>query len=907
MSAWLLWAFALGLAGFVQPSRGATPEIQIDEVLAGANGDSRIQFIELRFCCVEAASLGPANGDAVGRARLVFMDAAGAQTGAFVFPDDAPIGVPDATGGYSVLIGTAAFANQGQAPALDFVMPPGVVAQAGQVCLTGNPTSSLPFPIHACLSYGGFAGLVVIDGAGVSNGPPGDGLPILGALGLQRVTNLGVYEAGQVNSDFALSLIAPRNSAGATGSIDVLPIAQQGRTLFEHETFLGNGRTCSTCHRPDDHFQLSPSMIASLPANDPLFVAEQVTELEELENPCLMRGPRALILENIDGFDQPPFFRGSPHLLNIGLTAPYGQSSETPDLQTFATTAVRQHLPRTLNRNENPSSGPVDFRVPTQAELLALETFMHTITMPSDGDYDLDRMLCAAVNAGANRAAVDRGKALFFGTAKCSKCHSGPLLNEADALLGGGAQSFNTGVFDMPINDFDACIGGALQYPDSATRQMATPSLIGVKHTAPYFHDHAAATLREAVQQYNSPEFNDSPGGQLVGGILLLPSHVNDLLAFLGALTEPTACIDDDVAPNIACPGAVQVGTDQGVCTATVTPTAPTASDACCVQSLQRAGGQTGAVTLGLGLTNVSWTAADYADNEAQCAQSITVVDDEAPVLNCPSNVSVVAALGATEAFVEVPTPSATDNCALTEVVNDWTDGADGSAVYPLGVTQVQWTARDAAGNTATCNHLVTVSDPLGCEGGPGNCAGRPFVVASEPLSPAVAADQCEVATVSVIFSEDVRAPGGGPLHAGLVQVDGGSAAVTEFSYESATHRLHIGFAPISSIGWHAVRLHGSMEDAQGEPLNGNTTGAEPGADHHWIDIGLLPADFDGNFRVAAPDRADFLVCWNGEYGVSGSACDHQCDGDVDVFDRIQFLRDWSLRLGTNIGPPPGH
>ncbi len=53
-----------------------------------------------------------------------------------------------------------------------------------------------------------------------------------------------------------------------------LTLADRGRELFFNETFAGNGRTCATCHRAEDNFGLTPNFIATLPANDPLFVAE---------------------------------------------------------------------------------------------------------------------------------------------------------------------------------------------------------------------------------------------------------------------------------------------------------------------------------------------------------------------------------------------------------------------------------------------------------------------------------------------------------------------------------------------------------------------------------------------------------------------------------------------------------
>ncbi len=97
-----------------------------------------------------------------------------------------------------------------------------------------------------------------------------------------------------------------------------IDLVEQGRQIFFNETFDGNGRTCGTCHRAADNFALSPAFIATLPLDDPLFVAETNPDLaENFENPVLMR-QFGLILENQDGFDDLATnfnMRGVPHTL----------------------------------------------------------------------------------------------------------------------------------------------------------------------------------------------------------------------------------------------------------------------------------------------------------------------------------------------------------------------------------------------------------------------------------------------------------------------------------------------------------------------------------------------------------------------------------------------------------------
>src|SRR5262245_48044026 len=107
----------------------------------------------------------------------------------------------------------------------------------------------------------------------------------------------------------------------------------QGADLFFRGTFGGNGRTCGTCHRVENNQTIDPAFIATLPANDPLFVAEQEpASLGFLEKPALMR-QFGLILENIDGFSDPEeifVMRSVPHTLSLATSITRPQNAPNP-------------------------------------------------------------------------------------------------------------------------------------------------------------------------------------------------------------------------------------------------------------------------------------------------------------------------------------------------------------------------------------------------------------------------------------------------------------------------------------------------------------------------------------------------------------------------------------------------
>jgi len=317
----------------------------------------------------------------------------------------------------------------------------------------------------------------------------------------------------------------------------------RGRALFFNETFAGNGRTCGTCHRAEDNFGLTPAFIATLPATDPLFVAETNPELAaNFENPRLMR-PFGLILENLDGFaDLPNVFtmRGIPHTLALATSVDSRAGPRTGwsgdgapgdgSLRSFATGAVIQHFPLTLNRVAG-----VDFRLPTDAELDDLAAFMRSLGRQQD--LVLPLPLKSVVAA--------RGQAVFVDNAlgKCNACHFNAGANGNPALFGAGAGnlSFNTGVENLP--DHPADLTGERMPPDDGfgtpgNGEFSTPPLVEAADTPPFFHNNAVATIEGAVAFYNGDAFNNSPAGQLLAGatgsgINLDATQVEAVAAFL--------------------------------------------------------------------------------------------------------------------------------------------------------------------------------------------------------------------------------------------------------------------------------------------------------------------------------------------------------------------------------------
>ncbi|BBL59105.1 hypothetical protein [Methylomonas koyamae] len=359
----------------------------------------------------------------------------------------------------------------------------------------------------------------------------------------------------------------------------------RGQKIFTEETFGGNGRTCATCHRPDNNHTIDPNYIAKLPKSDPLFVAETRPELADLEKPALLR-QFALFVANADGFDRPPVMRSASHLLGLANTLtferavnpgygngeftqdeayfnshdPEAQQSGThtqaigwsgdgaPDggsLRDFAKGAIKQHMPKTLIRAEN-----IDFRLPTEDELDALEAYM--LSLGRSSELNLANMYFKSplvqnglllFNTKNNPKAAD-GSVIFGATANCNGCHfnAGGISSTTNANptrdtgvermrdqlhhLADPTLAYDGGFGQLQQNDCgpnydEICFSDGSVAPSGTSsrptghqglNRFNTPSLVEAADTAPFFHNNSVTTLEESVAYYSSDAFNSSPG-----------------------------------------------------------------------------------------------------------------------------------------------------------------------------------------------------------------------------------------------------------------------------------------------------------------------------------------------------------------------------------------------------------
>lgn len=185
-------------------------------------------------------------------------------------------------------------------------------------------------------------------------------------------------------------------------------------------------------------------------------------------------------------------------------------------------------------------------------------------------------------------------------------------------------------------------------------------------------------------------------GTTIVTVIATDPSGNADTSSF----TVTVADAESPVITNV--PANTTVGNDSGMCTAALSWTPPTALDNC---SATITSNFNSGDAFPVGTTTVTYTAIDSSGNSDTASFNVTVTDTQAPIAQCPANITVSADSGMCSASnVNLGSITVMDNCSTT--VTD-----DAPVLFPVGMTTVTYTVTDAGNNTVTCTQVVTVTD----------------------------------------------------------------------------------------------------------------------------------------------------------------------------------------------------
>ncbi|MEM7395598.1 MAG: HYR domain-containing protein, partial [Verrucomicrobiota bacterium] len=163
--------------------------------------------------------------------------------------------------------------------------------------------------------------------------------------------------------------------------------------------------------------------------------------------------------------------------------------------------------------------------------------------------------------------------------------------------------------------------------------------------------------------------------------------------------------------PMIMCHSNMVVGTDPGLCTAVVVFSPPAASDNCDTNTEVSCSPMPGS-PFSLGTTAVECVAIDDCGNMSTCTFDVIVVDAGPPTIMCPPDQSGLSTdPGTNTASVVIPAPVVADVCdADPTFLNNFNGTTNASGDYPVGLTEVIWTAMDASGNVSACTQSINVA-----------------------------------------------------------------------------------------------------------------------------------------------------------------------------------------------------
>jgi cytochrome c peroxidase len=363
---------------------------------------------------------------------------------------------------------------------------------------------------------------------------------------------------------------------------------QEGRRLFTRETFGGNGRTCQTCHsRRTGTFSPEDALRRLIRRpRDPLFLHDGLDDgvsgtariLQHATVRITLPLPPNVTLKHDPSATHVIFHRGTPTTKNTPALDPVLMYDlRNNSLQEQALGAINGHAQNLIE--------------PTTLQLDLIAEFQQTARR-----FFSNRKLRRFAAGGPppalpqGRTAAEKRGRLFFIDAPaeppskvgvCALCHSGPMLNEANvfspAVFGNppGVRAHNVAVSERnlignPLYSF--LIGDTLGPPVEVTtpdlgmliteneRLLALgeippdfvlaqlglrraffanffkiPTLWGIKHTAPYFHDNSAKDLDEMLEHYDF-FFAHPLAGALNGQIDLTVRDKKDIKAFLELL-----------------------------------------------------------------------------------------------------------------------------------------------------------------------------------------------------------------------------------------------------------------------------------------------------------------------------------------------------------------------------------
>ena len=109
-----------------------------------------------------------------------------------------------------------------------------------------------------------------------------------------------------------------------------------------------------------------------------------------------------------------------------------------------------------------------------------------------------------------------------------------------------------------------------------------------------------------------------------------------------------------------------------------------------------------------VGITDVTYVGTDASGNTDTCSFNVTVIDNQAPVIDCPMD-SIIQLMEEQCDTLVTFAPDFTDNCpnaVITQI-----EGLPSGSLFPIGENVVSFEAVDTSGNADTCTFSIIVVD----------------------------------------------------------------------------------------------------------------------------------------------------------------------------------------------------
>jgi len=288
----------------------------------------------------------------------------------------------------------------------------------------------------------------------------------------------------------------------------------------------------------------------------------------------------------------------------------------------------------------------------------------------------------------------------------------------------------------------------------SCVGNIEVDAVFGSCESGPVFFDLPQVTDNCTTGPENlTVTFNPASGSTFDVGVTSVTATVTDP-AGNTATCEFTVTVKDVTPPVIICNDNININSTPGQCGNAAVEFTLSATDGCSPLKQLFSVPASGSA-FDIGVTSVTVTAIDQADNISTCSFTVTVNDAEPPILECPAAQIITTTPGECEAQNVQFSADALDNCEGPVTVEF---APPSGTNFGVGTHTVQVTARDAANNETTCSFTLTVEDReaprIQCQDNIVTATVPCDLEAIVAVTPPEVLDPCGVATIDPVRSD---------------------------------------------------------------------------------------------------------------------------------------------------------